>query len=125
MPIPRRPISLDVTAVLHALADPVHLHIVRQLSESGTAIACRRLDTPIAKNTVSHHFKILREAGIIATHPEGGQRLNVLRTAELEFSIPVYSGRSSPRLSPDGTQRCPAGSACYEAGRPGRLTPRG
>jgi DNA-binding transcriptional ArsR family regulator len=87
-PIPQPPASLEVSAVLHALADPVRLDMVRQLSESGTAIACGRFDTRVAKNTLSHHFKILREAGIIATRPEGGQRLNVLRSAELEASFP-------------------------------------
>ena len=85
---PQAPASLEVTAVLHALADPVRLDLVRQLSESGTAIACGRFDTTVAKNTLSHHFKVLREAGIIATHREGSQALNVLRTAELEASFP-------------------------------------
>jgi DNA-binding transcriptional ArsR family regulator len=80
--------SLEVSAVLHALADPVRLDLVRQLSESDTAIACGRFDTPVAKSTLSHHFKILRESGIIATHREGGQALNVLRTAEMEASLP-------------------------------------
>ncbi len=42
----------------------------------------------MAKSTLSHHFRILREAGIIATHREGGLALNVLRTAELEASFP-------------------------------------
>lgn len=85
---PQAPASLEVTVVLHALADPVRLDIVRQLSESDTAIACSRFGARVAKNTLSHHFKVLREAGIIATHPEGGQRLNMLRTAELEASFP-------------------------------------
>jgi len=80
--------SLEVTAVLHALADPVRLDLVRQLSESDTAIACGRFHTSVAKSTLSHHFKILREAGIITTHRAGGQSLNVLRTAELEASFP-------------------------------------
>jgi DNA-binding transcriptional ArsR family regulator len=85
---PRAAAPLEVTAVLHALADPVRLDLVRQLSESDTAIACGRFDTPVAKSTLSHHFKILREAGIIATHREGGQSLNVLRTTEMEASFP-------------------------------------
>lgn len=85
---PQAPVSLEVTAVLHALADPVRLDLVRQLSESDTAIACGRFGTPVAKSTLSHHFKVLREAGIIATHREGGQSLNVLRTAEMEASFP-------------------------------------
>lgn len=86
------PTALDVSAVLHALADPVRLDIVRQLWESDTAIACGRFDTRVAKSTLSHHFKILREAGIIATRREGGQALNTLCTAELEASFPGLLG---------------------------------
>jgi DNA-binding transcriptional ArsR family regulator len=82
------PAALEVTAVLHALADPVRLDLVRQLRESDAAIACGRFDTTVAKSTLSHHFKILREAGIIATHRDGGQALNVLRTEEMEASFP-------------------------------------
>lgn len=82
------PARLEIIAVLQALADPVRLDLVRQLGESDTAIACGRFDTVVAKSTLSHHFKILREAGVIATYREGGQALNVLRTAELEASFP-------------------------------------
>lgn len=97
---PQAPASLDVTAVLHALADPVRLDLVRQLSESTTAIACGRFDTTVAKSTLSHHFKILREAGIIATHRAGGQALNVLRTDELEASFPGLLRAILPRVRP-------------------------
>jgi DNA-binding transcriptional ArsR family regulator len=89
---------LEVTAVLRALADPVRLDLVRQLSRSDTAIACGRFDTSVAKNTLSHHFKILREAGIIATHREGGQSLNVLRTADLEAAFPGLLTAILPEL---------------------------
>jgi len=85
---PRAPARLDAITVLRALADPVRLDLVRQLSRSDSAIACGRFDTRVAKNTLSHHFKILREAGIIATHREGGQSLNVLRTDELDAAFP-------------------------------------
>ncbi len=91
-PDPLAPAALEVTAVLHALADPVRLDLVRQLSESATAIACGRFDAPVAKSTLSHHFRVLREAGVIVTHREGGQALNVLRTAELEASFPGLLG---------------------------------
>jgi len=90
--------SLEVTAVLHALADPVRLDLVRQLTESDAAVACGRFDTSVAKSTLSHHFKILREAGIIATHREGGLALNVLRTAELEASFPGLLGAIFPHI---------------------------
>ena len=82
------PASLEVIPVLQALADPVRLDLIRQLSESDAPIACGRFDTTVAKSTLSHHFRILREAGVIATHREGGQALNVLRTKELEAAFP-------------------------------------
>ena len=86
------PATLDVIAVLNALADPVRLDLVRQLIESDAPIACGRFDTSVAKSTLSHHFKTLRDAGVISTHREGGLALNVLRTAELEASFPGLLG---------------------------------
>lgn len=85
---PQAPVSLEITAVLHALADPVRLDLVRQLWNSETPIACGRFNTPVAKSTLSHHFRILRAAGVIITHREGGQAFNLLRTSELETSFP-------------------------------------
>lgn len=89
MPTPTQaPARLEVTAVLRALADPVRLDLVRQLRQSDAPIACGRFETSVAKNTMSHHFKTLREAGVIATHREGGQALNVLRETEIEAAFP-------------------------------------
>jgi DNA-binding transcriptional ArsR family regulator len=82
------PEALEVSTVLHALADPVRLDLVRQLTESDAPIACGRFGTAVAKSTLSHHFRILREAGIIATHRDGGQSLNVLRSAAVEAAFP-------------------------------------
>jgi DNA-binding transcriptional ArsR family regulator len=79
---------LDVTRVLHALADPVRFEIVRQLRSAEDPIACGRFDTPVAKSTLSHHFKILREAGILATTRDGGRTLNTLRILEIEEAFP-------------------------------------
>ncbi len=79
---------LDTVAVLRALGDPVRLDLVRQLKQSSGPIACGRFRADVAKNTLSHHFKALREAGVIATHRQGGQALNVLREAELEAAFP-------------------------------------
>ena len=96
-PIVEAPATLEVTTVLHALADPVRLDLVRQLHDSDEAIACGRFQASVAKNTHSHHFRILREAGVIATHRVGGQKLNVLRTAELEAAFPGLLGAVVPR----------------------------
>lgn len=85
---PDIPARLDLTSVLRALADPVRLDLVRQLGQSTAPIACGRFDTAVAKNTLSHHFRILREAGVIATHREGGLALNVLRRDALDAAFP-------------------------------------
>jgi DNA-binding transcriptional ArsR family regulator len=98
--LPQTPAQLEVTSVLRALADPVRLDLVRQLSQSDTAIACGRFDTPVAKNTLSHHFKILRETGIIVTHREGGQALNVLREDEIDAAFPGLLNAILPETRP-------------------------
>jgi DNA-binding transcriptional ArsR family regulator len=92
------PTQLEVTSVLRALADPVRLNLVRQLSRSDAPIACGRFETSVAKNTLSHHFRILREAGIIATHREGGLALNVLRADEIDAAFPGLLPAILPEL---------------------------
>ncbi len=79
--------ELSLPSVLYALSDPIRLQIVRALAQSSER-ACRTFCTPLAKTTLSHHFKTLREAGIIAIRAEGTQRLNSLRRADLEARFP-------------------------------------
>lgn len=82
------PVQLEAVSVLRALGDPVRLDLVRQLRQSAQPIACGRFRTHVAKNTLSHHFKTLREAGVIATYREGGHALNVLRTEAIDAAFP-------------------------------------
>jgi DNA-binding transcriptional ArsR family regulator len=89
--------GLDVTAVLRALADPVRLDLVRQLRVSEAPIACGAFEVTVAKNTLTHHFKILREAGVIVTRREGTQALNSLREAELDAAFPGLLDSIVPR----------------------------
>lgn len=84
-------------AVLRALADPVRLDLVRQLRESAEPIACGAFDVAVAKNTLSHHFKTLREAGVIITHREGTAALNVLQEDELDAAFPGLLDAILPR----------------------------
>ena len=51
--------------VLAALADPVRLEMVRRLAAADGPAVCATLYDGIGKSTASHHFKILREAGVI------------------------------------------------------------
>jgi DNA-binding transcriptional ArsR family regulator len=46
----------------------VRLQIVRQRRASQSAEACGTFDLPVGKSTASHHFKVLREAGLIRQH---------------------------------------------------------
>ncbi len=84
---PRNKISLP--AVLHALSDPTRLDIVRQLSESPD-LCSGNCDTTVAKSTLSHHFKILREAGVTRTRIEGVQRFVSLRREDLDARFPGF-----------------------------------
>ena len=59
--------------LLQALADPVRLSIVRELASSGDGIcACDFTECcSVSQPTVSHHLKVLREAGVVTTQRQG------------------------------------------------------
>jgi DNA-binding transcriptional ArsR family regulator len=78
---------LHLTDVLHALSDPVRLEIVRLLGVSGE-LSCGRLEVSVSKSTLTHHLRVLRDAGLTYTRTEGVQRLVSLRRAELEARFP-------------------------------------
>lgn len=83
--------QLSLAAVLHALSDPVRLSIVRTLRD-GTEVPCGRLDVPVSKSTLSHHLKVLRDAGITQTRCEGVQRFVSLRAEDVEARFPGLLG---------------------------------
>ncbi|WP_045076120.1 ArsR/SmtB family transcription factor [Psychromicrobium lacuslunae] len=67
--------------VLTAISDPIRLEMVRRLSVAGDKIQCSGLYEGISRSTGTHHFKVLREAGVISRVVEGhvvSQRLNEL-----------------------------------------------
>lgn len=58
----------------HALADPVRLHLLSMIAEAGDGGACVcDLVEPSGRSqpTVSHHLKILREAGLVTSERRG------------------------------------------------------
>lgn len=83
------PDSKDITleAVLYALGDPVRLEIVKRLAETDE-IPCSALELPVAKSTLSHHFKILRESGVLYCRKQGTQHMNSLRRDDLNQRFP-------------------------------------
>jgi DNA-binding transcriptional ArsR family regulator len=88
LPAPRRE-DLRLEAVLQALGDPVRLSIVRTLHGApGSPRPCGTFGLPVAKSTASHHFRVLREAGVIHQHAAGRERLTELRRDDLEARFP-------------------------------------
>jgi DNA-binding transcriptional ArsR family regulator len=77
-----------ITELLQALADPVRLTVVRDLAESTEPRPCGSLIASVTKSTLSHHMKILREAGIIQMRVEGTRKLTSLRRAEMNEAYP-------------------------------------
>ena len=82
-----RPEDVDLANVLHALSDPVRLEIVRVLA-GVDEIPCNSLNAAVSKSTMSHHFKVLREAGVTHTRANGTKRMISLRRDELEGRFP-------------------------------------
>lgn len=93
--------DLDLAAVLHAFSDPMRLRIVAGLA-SGEERTCNSFDLPVVKSTCTHHFRVLREAGVIRQRLEGTTKLSSLRRTDLDRRFPglldaVLAGRS-PRF---------------------------
>ena len=82
---PREEISLP--KVLHALSDPVRLEIVLKLAGEGE-VACGCFGLTMPKSSLSHHFKVLRNAGVVATKREGKEWVNSLRRDDLDALFP-------------------------------------
>jgi DNA-binding transcriptional ArsR family regulator len=80
--------ALELPAVLHALSDPQRLRIVRCLASEPHARPCGGFDLDVTKSTLTHHFRVLREAGVIAQEMHGTARLNSLRREDLEQRFP-------------------------------------
>jgi DNA-binding transcriptional ArsR family regulator len=84
--------ELELSAVLHALSDPVRLKMVAAMADADAGQSCRSFDVPVTKSTCTHHFKVLREAGVIRQRQEGTRRLNTLRRDDLEARFPGLLG---------------------------------
>jgi DNA-binding transcriptional ArsR family regulator len=80
--------EIELPAVLHALSDPVRLSMVRHLASADEERSCRSFDVPVTKSTCTHHFKVLREAGVIHQRQQGTARLNTLREEDLDARFP-------------------------------------
>jgi DNA-binding transcriptional ArsR family regulator len=82
--------DITLAGVLAALADPMRLRIVKSLLERHDCMSCREAAPcpDMAKSTLSNHFRILREAGLIKTSKKGVEHRNVVREADIDARFP-------------------------------------
>jgi DNA-binding transcriptional ArsR family regulator len=88
--IPHPPVSaLDLATIMRTLGDPVRLEIVRVLGDDRPRV-CNELSSAlgIPPSTGSYHLRLLREAGVTRTQPQGTLRLVSLRRDDLEERFP-------------------------------------
>lgn len=80
--------TITLEQILYALSEPTRLAIFRQLYRSQEERNCSSFSDLGQKNNLSHHFKTLRESGIIHVRIDGRQRFISLRQAELDKKFP-------------------------------------
>ena len=81
------PDDFVLVRVLHALSDPVRLEIVQCLAQVAEA-SCGELNGGRPKSSMSHHFRVLRDAGLVCTHGVGTTHINSLRRQEMDSRFP-------------------------------------
>ncbi|GAA1766749.1 MULTISPECIES: metalloregulator ArsR/SmtB family transcription factor [Streptomonospora] len=104
--------DLSLVEVLSALGDPVRLGLVRLLAD-GRERGWGQLSAPVAKSTLSHHLRVLRDAGITRTRQEGTRCYVALRRADLDARFP---GLLAPVLESAEAHDAGAGVHLRESG---------
>ncbi|MFH8570378.1 ArsR/SmtB family transcription factor [Streptomyces sp. NPDC017993] len=80
--------DIRLADVLHALADPVRLRIVCVLAAAEGELNCADVELPVSKSTCTHHFRVLREHGVIRQSYRGTAKMNGLRRGDLDALFP-------------------------------------
>src|SRR5260370_3635298 len=80
--------EITVQGILYALSDPVRVRIYAELAQADSAMNCSNFlsngNLKLPKSTLSQHFKILREAGLIRSERKGIELKNLTRCQELK-----------------------------------------
>jgi DNA-binding transcriptional ArsR family regulator len=82
--------EMTLGAILLALADPLRRHVVVELAQApeGTERTCASFGLPVSKASLTHHFRVLREAGLIRQIDRGNNRAAKLRRKDIEARFP-------------------------------------
>jgi DNA-binding transcriptional ArsR family regulator len=103
--------EMEIGAVFAALADPHRRRVVEQLCAEPDLVerTCASFGLRVSKSTVTHHFRVLREAGLIRQIDYGNSRKVMLRRRELEDRFPgllaLVSGRTAEPSPPPPRRR--------------------
>jgi DNA-binding transcriptional ArsR family regulator len=96
--------ELRLEGVMHALSDPIRLQMVRALAQRDEPCACGAIDVPVSKSTRTHHWRVLRENGLIRQVERGTAKLTELRHDDIEARFP---GLLAVVLAPDPAAAAP------------------
>ncbi|MFF9768525.1 ArsR/SmtB family transcription factor [Streptomyces sp. NPDC053086] len=88
-PVHTDPADVSLLTALSAVADPVRIQLIRELAASAEwTRGCGGFDVPVGKAALSHHFTVLRGAGLVEQRDEGPRRVNRLRREEFDARFP-------------------------------------
>lgn len=84
--------SFDLTTILSALADPTRRTLMAALYQESGSLDCSVLaehtELDLSAPTISHHYRILREAGLTRTVADGRRRIVRVRREDMEKRFP-------------------------------------
>jgi DNA-binding transcriptional ArsR family regulator len=117
------PRDIPLQQVLEALVDPVRRSILTQLAHAAADVKCGGFDLDVSTSTATHHFKVLREAGLIRQYYVGTSRMNSLRGDEVGQAFPGLLDAIVAAESGRRGQRRDTSSATTRSGRSAKRTP--
>ena len=89
-----------MSTVFKALADPTRRHILQMLKARPMGAGEIADQLPISKSTLSAHFSVLREAGLVGSEKSGKTITYWLNATVLEEALLAFAGALDLNLSP-------------------------
>ncbi|MFD2205520.1 ArsR/SmtB family transcription factor [Kiloniella antarctica] len=82
--------EMELSVIFNALSDPLRRHVIGELAVAPreTERTCASFKLPVSKATLTHHFRILREAGFIRQVNRGNSRAACLRMEDIDLKFP-------------------------------------
>ena len=109
--------DVTVEGILHALSDPTRVEIFTKMADSSCSANCSSFlvvgQKVVPKSTLSQHFKVLRDAGLVRSERIGVEMQNISRCAEIETRFPgllpaiigALKAQSSERPDPRASKK--------------------